>query len=72
MHFCVTDSDSSEPNGCFYFYFPFMSAKAETEKVRHAGKNSFPVHSSAGPVQCVNGAVRVAAGEFGLDDITQP
>lgn len=49
-----------------------MSAKAENEKVRHAGKNSLPGRLSTGPGQCVNGAVKVAAGEFGLDDITQP
>ena len=49
-----------------------MSAKAENEKFCRAGKNSFPGHSSSSPVQCVNGAGEVTAGEFGLDDRTQP
>lgn len=39
-----------------------MSAKAENEKVEHAGRNSFPGRSSAGPAQYLSGAVQRAAG----------
>lgn len=41
MCFCVTDSDWSQLKGWLFFYFTLMFAKAEHEKVLHAGKNSF-------------------------------
>ena len=41
-----------------------MSAKAENEKVHHAGWNSFPGYSFTVPVQCVSGGVKVAAGRI--------